>query len=273
MTESGLMKNKPSTSYKCLKCKDTGYISIRENGYEYVTECECGLLARERMKGKLQFADIPIAFRNMRLETFRTDIYKGEDSKRIIERNIEVISYYIDNFPLMKKEGLGLFLYSNKKGSGKTRMITSIANTLIEKQGATVKFSTSIQLIDEIKATWDKGNKMSEHQLLKDLSKTEVLIIDDFGIEAPKDWLMERFYHVINTRYINNMITMFTSNTDIKSLQYDERITNRILEKCIALAFPEESIREYIFQSNMKKIGEASKGYMIAKNQDERKEK
>ena len=95
---------------------------------------------------------------------------------------------------------------------------------------------------------------MSEHQLLEDLSKAEVLIIDDFGIEKVKDWIEEKLYHVINARYINRLITIFTSNLPIEDLEYDERITNRIKEKCFPLAFPDESIRDYIADDNFNRL-------------------
>lgn len=149
---------------------------------------------------------------------------------------------------------MGLYFYSNCKGSGKTRMATSIANELIYGYEMNVKFATSVQIMNEIKASWDKEQGMSEHQLLDDLSKAEVLIIDDFGMETVKDWIAERIYQIINQRYINKLITIFTSNLAVDELTYDDRITNRIKERCYMLAFPNESIRDYISEKNMAEI-------------------
>ena len=50
------------------------------------------------------------------------------------------------------------------------------------------------------------------------------------------------------------MITIFTSNSMIRELDYDERITNRIKEKSFPLVFPDESVREYIAEENHKRI-------------------
>ena len=97
---------------------------------------------------------------------------------------------------------------------------------------------------------------MTEHQLLDDLSKAEVLIIDDFGIEKVKDWIEEKLYHIINARYINRLITIFTSNLPIERLDYDDRITNRIKEKCFPLVFPNESVRDYIAEENFSRLKE-----------------
>ena len=95
---------------------------------------------------------------------------------------------------------------------------------------------------------------MTEHQLLDDLAKAEVLVIDDFGIETVKDWIAEKIYQIINSRYINKLITIFTSNLSVDELTYDDRITNRIREKCYMLAFPNESIRNYIGERNMAEL-------------------
>ncbi len=257
MAEIGQMKSKGSTDYKCPICKDTGRVFFDKDGYSYVDDCECGLLKKQAMARRLKFADIPESFKEMTLDTFKTDIYQDERSERIIQTNVKAVNYWLDHFDEMKKRGQGLYFYSYTKGSGKTRLATSIANELMTKRDVTVKFTTSIQLIDEIKATWDKDYEVTEHQLLLDLSKTEVLIIDDFGIEEAKAWLMERFYQVINNRYIANLITIFTSNIGLENLKYDDRITNRIKERSLTLAFPEESIRDQIYKKNMAELAAA----------------
>ena len=252
MPENGQKKSVISMEYKCPICKDTGFeLYEDEKGYSCARECKCGLRKREVMNNKLKFAALPSAFVGTNLDNFKTDIYKLDESVKIINTDMKAVRYWLSNYDMMKQSGIGLYFYSQTKGSGKTRLAVSIANELIEKKNVSVKFTTSIQLIDEIKATWDKGYEFTEHQLLEDLSNAEVLIIDDFGAELAKPWIMERFYQVINNRYISNRITIFTSNMNIDSLEYDDRITNRIKERSYTLAFPEESIREQIYKNNM----------------------
>ena len=45
-----------------------------------------------------------------------------------------------------------------------------------------------------IKATWDDRDR-KESDLLDALATVEVLVIDDFGTEIPKDWIGERFFN------------------------------------------------------------------------------
>ena len=153
---------------------------------------------------------------------------------------------------------MGLYLYSGINGSGKTRMAVSIANELIYEKQIQVKFATSLQILNEIKASWDKQDReCSESKLLDFLSTTKVLIIDDFGVEnSERDWIKEKFYHIINTRYVDNKITIFTSNSSLESLRYDERITNRIKERAYQIPFPDESVRDIIARDNMRELAE-----------------
>jgi DNA replication protein DnaC len=147
----------------------------------------------------------------------------------------------------MKAEGIGLYLFSETKGSGKTRMATSLANELMQEHDMTVRFTTSLDILSEIKATWNNDAEFkSGSQLLHYLNTAEVLVIDDFGTEATKDWIDERFYQIINTRYVNKLITIYTSNYSLDDLQYNDRITNRIKERVYQVRFPEESIRDGI---------------------------
>lgn len=120
-------------------------------------------------------------------------------------------------------------------------MITSIANELIQKKYQ-VKFATSTAILNEIKKTWNNQAE-SESNLLDELSKVEVLCIDDFGIEKCVTWMNEKYYHIINERYINKKVTLYTSNYPLESLEYDERIKSRIMERNLQVAFPAESIR------------------------------
>ena len=151
----------------------------------------------------------------------------------------------------MQERGMGLYLYSETKGSGKTKMAAGIANELILERKIRARFATSLQILDEIKASWDRQAGMSESGLLASLSAVPVLVIDDFGTEQQeKPWINEKFYQIINSRYIDKKVTVITSNAALNALKYDERITNRIKEKVFQIPFPEESVRDIIAKKN-----------------------
>ncbi|WP_242999322.1 ATP-binding protein [Enterocloster lavalensis] len=211
------------------------------------------------MENKLEFANIPAAFKALELKTFRLDVYRQDESRKLIKDACAVIKYYLDNLEDMRKNGMGLYLYSGTKGSGKTRMAASIANELIKTKRLQVKFAGSMQIVNEIKATWDDRDR-SESKLLTALASVQVLVIDDFGTELPKDWIGERFYSIINGRYQDKMITIFTSNMSLSDLRYDDRITNRIKERTFQLHFPEESVRDLIAEQNRRELIKGMRG-------------
>lgn len=247
--------------YKCDICRDTGieFFTTAE-GAVCARDCKCGILQREQMRRKLSFANIPEAFMGMHLTNYRLDIYTMDTSRRIMKGNLKAVSYWLDNFDEMRSKGLGLYMYSVTKGSGKIRLALSIANELITRYAVSVKFATSVDILNEIRASWDKNTEVNEHKLLADLTMVDVLIIDDFGIEVPKDWSMERFYQIVNSRYMHKKITIYTSNSSIDNLMYDDRITNRIEEQTFQLRFPQESVRKIIRENHQAELKQIMMG-------------
>lgn len=243
-----------TTTDICPICHGEEWIPVRIDGVDYMKPCEC----RERaiMERRLKFANLPDAFRGMKLNSFRTDVYRKPESKVLIATACKTVKCYLDNFEDMREAGMGLYLYSQTKGSGKTRMAAGIANELMKKYP--VRFAGSTTILKEIKRSWDREKRkkwdqdesLSESQLLDELSLADILIIDDFGTESAADWINDKFYQIINDRYVNNKVTIFTSNESLDSLKYDDRITNRIKERTYQISFPEESVREYIAEKN-----------------------
>lgn len=211
------------------------------------------------MNGRLSFANIPDSFKDVRLNSFDCNTYTETRNQNKAAAAVKAVKYWLDNYDDMDERGIGLYLYSETKGSGKTRMAVSIANELIHEKHIQVKFATSLQILNEIKASWD-SREYNESRLLDFLSITRVLIIDDFGTERAKDWIGERFYQIINSRYIDKKITIFTSNNRLDLLQYDDRITNRIKERVFQIPFPEESVRDIIAKQNMAELIAGIKG-------------
>lgn len=247
----------PEQEEVCPICGGSGWASkIDEYGNEVYVDCSCGVREKSILDGKLRFAAIPDAFRDLRLYQFDLNIYRDSRSRKLIGVAYDCIRCWLDDFPAMQRARMGLYIFSGTKGSGKTRIAASIANELIHLYGTSVKFSTSMQIINEIKKSWDRESEISESRLLDDLARAEVLMIDDFGTEKleavrGKRWLDDRFYQIINERYQNKKVTIFTSNYSLDELPYDDRLTSRIKEMAYQIPFPEESVREYLSEKNM----------------------
>lgn len=242
-----------SMDSRCTYCDGTGWVTRSdERNYDISSPCKC--LKKYIARRRLNFAELPESFKELKLKDFRIDIYQTEEGKKIIRTACKVIKYYLDHFKEMQESGMGIYLYSRTKGSGKTHIAVGIANELLKEHS--VKFATSTRILNEIKATWTskRDEDYSESKLLASLIDIEILIIDDFGTEKIADWINDKFYHIINERYINKKVTIFTSNEALENLAYDKRITSRVQERTYQIAFPEESIRNYISNRHNKEL-------------------
>lgn len=241
--------------HSCPVCNDTGWEEYEKDGYTFCRECKCGIRRRQIEENRMRFANLPSNFSKLRISSFDITAYNSPNCQNAARNAVKGINYYLNNFNALKGQGKGLYIYSQTKGSGKTRMAVSLANELMEK-GVQVKFATSLQILAEIKKSWDKNSEYhSESDLINQLSTTDVLIIDDFDVEqGSKAWISERFYQIINSRYMDKKVTIYTSNSGIENLGYDERIVNRIKERSFVLPFPEESVRDRISKENMNEL-------------------
>lgn len=247
---NGSGETTPDPVYKCPKCRDTGWEEVEgENGYTFMRECSCGLMKRQKMDRKLKFAAIPKEFENQTIESFMTDCYTTPGNRELAQMAKIIAKRYVEQFEEIQETGKGLYFYSSVKGSGKTRLAVSIANDLIRQKFVSAKFATTIQILDQIKATWGENKRTgdeeggSEQTLINDIISVPVLVIDDIGVERAKDWINERFYNILNGRMIEKRITIFTSNCRMEDLKLDERIVNRIIKMALPIEFPAESIR------------------------------
>ena len=233
----------------CPICHGDEWVLEIIDGKEVATPCICR--AKAIRKRRMAFAELPDGLSDIRLASFSISVYTNEESRQKARIACQIVKEYLGMFEDAKRNGRGLYICSETKGSGKTRMAASIANELMEKHNTQVKFSTSMRILTEIRRSYEPGTVMTESQLLSALSTTEVLIIDDFGTERVTDWVKDKFYEIINSRYVDKKVTIFTSNEPIEGLKYEDRITNRIKEMCYQVNFPEESIRDHIADKNM----------------------
>lgn len=232
-------------SFRCPKCRDTGWISYEKDGKTYAENCDCGCYEKDIEDRRLKFASIPLGYRDATFKDISTKYYKKPESKQTIKACYDSVKYWFEHIEESEESGKGLYMWSLAKGSGKTLMAAAVTNELLAIKRK-VKFTTSMDILDAIRESYDKDSEETEAKLLSDLTRADILIIDDFGTERCTDWVSEKFYQIINKRYINRKITIFTANYDIQDLPYDERISSRIKERSFKIHFPEESCRDLI---------------------------
>ena len=91
-----------------------------------------------------------------------------------------------------------------------------------------VIFTRMTDLLDDLRPGDDS------RQRIRDCQNAALLVIDDVGAEKPSEWTQERFYSVIDHRYVQQLPLIVTSNIPPSKLaeQVGERAASRLAEMC-----------------------------------------
>lgn len=144
--------------------------------------------------------------------SYKFDNFEPNNSNRKIFNNLKNYSEKLVN-GIEKK---GLILVGNN-GVGKTHLACSIANKLIEN-GTPVIYGTLINLLAELRNSYDIDNNISEMEIIKLYENVDLLIIDDLGKEKPSEWALEKLFTIINSRYENDLPVIITTNYNQNSI-------------------------------------------------------
>lgn len=180
-------------------------------------------------------AEIPFEYLNVKTKDFDWTLYAGHNISR--ERNI--LNNYLLGFEKMKSRGMGLYIYSKTKGSGKTMLSCCLLNELANRYGCNIKF---VNVLDLLEMTQHSYN--GEPEEFDRIRNATVLCLDDIGAQMRKEWVDTVLYQLINERYTGHKVTLYTSNLPPDGLKIDERIVDRIEATTYTITLPEVNIRK-----------------------------
>lgn len=103
-------------------------------------------------------------------------------------------------------------------------------------RGPYVLFKNAVELMDDIKKCFEIDAKMSKQELIEEYATAEVIVIDDIGMEKVSEFVRETFDLIVNRRWENELLTIFTSNLTFNELETHyadrRRIASRIAGMC-----------------------------------------
>jgi DNA replication protein DnaC len=102
-------------------------------------------------------------------------------------------------------------LFIGPVGVGKTHLAVAVLKGLIEK-GVPCLFSEFGSLLKQIQDSYNPVSQTSEMKVLAPVYQAEVLVLDELGATVPTDWVRDTMYQIINKRYNDKKLTVFTTN-------------------------------------------------------------
>jgi DNA replication protein DnaC len=228
--DEGELRNKESTEV-CEACFGTG---TKLDPVKGAIPCPCR--KHERSRKLTSAARIPRRYEKCSFANFISDPGSSQDHALCHAHK------FANEYPAVDR---GL-LFMGPAGVGKTHLAVSILRDLIEKGFAGLFYEFG-SLLKEIQDSYNPISKSSELKVLAPVYQADVLVLDELGATVPTDWVRDTMYQIINKRYNDNKLTIFTTNYLDKSNELEERITyrlrSRIYEMCTNVVIDGEDYR------------------------------
>ncbi len=237
LAQAGLPENYLEAQYVCNICEDTG---VTDEG---ICECQRKLLA-ETAKDEIS-KHAPL--RASTFEKFSLEFYpeapdaNGISPKKRMGEIAKFCKDYANDFSL---SSASLFMHG-ATGLGKTHLSLSIANVVTEK-GMGVIYSSAPNLFGELEREHFSRQNPNDRTFERELLETDLLIIDDLGVEFSTQFTVSCVYNIINSRILSGKPTIISTNLTPGELEdkYTQRITSRIIGSYISIKFIGRDIRQ-----------------------------
>jgi DNA replication protein DnaC len=198
----------------CAFCFGTGMEVVPGKG---ARRCRC---RTEKRQAKLfAAARIPCRYERCSFANYQPVLGNGTQ--------LQAFNYafkLVNEYPAVDR---GL-LFMGPVGTGKTHLSTAILRGLVEK-GIPCLFYEFGALLKEIQNSYNPVSQTSELKVLAPVYETEVLVLDELGATKPTDWVRDTMMQIINTRYNDRRLTIFTTNyVDERGQPSEETLEDRI---------------------------------------------
>lgn len=210
-------------------------------------------LERKMLENLFSKAGIPLRYQSASFENY---IAKTKEQKYALS----LAKTFAKDFNSGKANLVGLY-FSGTYGTGKTHLVCSIANEIINhkfnilksnpltENSRSVVFVSTYDLLSKIKSRYGSGS--SEETVMNTFVEVPVLILDDWGKEYTKQnsegpsWAEEKIFSIFNARYEAMRPTIITSNLSITALErrVDGALISRLHEMAVGVDVKGEDFR------------------------------
>lgn len=123
-------------------------------------------------------------------------------------------------------------------GTGKTLLASELAQSIIEKEGMSVRYCTAKQMISEIQASYGAEGKSEEGEVSR-FVQYDLLIIDEIDAKPDRENANLLLQEVINRRYNAAMPVCVITNQPFDNLgrYVGDRVDSRLHENAFVCSF------------------------------------
>lgn len=160
--------------------------------------------ARNRMvEDRMNRAGIPFRFREKSLKNFTANTKGKADCLRAA---VEFSESFQDK--LFDGETL---IFAGLPGTGKSHLAIGICHEVISS-GHTAFYVNALDAIRMIRSTWRRESDRTESQVMDDLARVDLLVIDEIGVQYGTDGEQVILFEIINRRYQDQMPMILLTN-------------------------------------------------------------
>jgi DNA replication protein DnaC len=208
------MNAQMQASEMCPICNGSGWEYAEDSGK--VRRCRC--LEGVRAERLLAEARIPKRYEHCDLDSYLPNHESQKKAKIYVQR-------FLEKYPQID---VGL-LFLGTCGVGKTHLAVALLKQVIIEKGDGGLFYDFRDLLREIQGSWNSISQASEIDVLRPVLEAKVLVLDELGANKPTEWVRDTIAHIINCRYNDKKLTIFTSNyLDTPAKSGEEALADRI---------------------------------------------
>lgn len=221
------------------KCGGAEPYYYMENGGIQSCYCRDVRIRIDKIKRIYAVSGIDKKFKWKFLKDFKVMNKQGKDARSVA---YNLINRFHD-------DSKGLFLWGNP-GTGKTLLSVIVLTELICRYGITGRFvKISRNFFGLLRDTFNQAspNYGQSARLEREFHEVDALVLDDVGVQKDSLWEQETLYNLIDARYENQKLTIFTSNDNpAKTLRElsQGRILSRLKEMCNIMELSGNDMRE-----------------------------
>ncbi|MBR0173764.1 MAG: ATP-binding protein [Lachnospiraceae bacterium] len=217
LRENGYAEDYTELQFDCPDCRDTGFCGTER--------CHC--LNRRIRDILYEQSRLSSLITENNFDMMSEEYHTGDDRRRF-QSAVGACRRFVRG--MTEENGYDNLLFFGPVGSGKTFLSIATAKELLDA-GCSVLYFSAVSLFDRLSETAFSQELRSAHETLRrDLSESDVLVIDDLGTELTNAFVSSRLFDLINERHLARHATIISTNLDFRELRdrYSDRVFSRL---------------------------------------------